>query len=363
VPLRDRGDALRFLAGAARPRLVAAARRAAAARHAEDAVQDVLARLAAGAGRLPAEPDALTAYATVAVRRQAVALARAEGAPAALLEPAAGVDADPVAEHESRRALAAYVAALDGLPERTRAALALDAAGWPREAVGRAVGASGRAVKRIVDEHRAAVLARAARALDGSDCARLAETLAAYGAGAGRPRPDGPVARHLEVCDACRAALAAERRTRRALRGLLPLPLAGPLVAPRHGAGAAARAGGVHALAAKVLAGAALVAGGGAVALQTSAGSPPPPARQPAAPLARTTTVAAPRLVPAGPAVATAGAEATRAGRRALARTPAPVRRRPSRRTAPAAAPAAPGGCGYGTLRDCAVADGLGSLG
>ena len=355
MPLRDRGDALRYLAGAARPRLVAAARRVAAARHAEDAVQDVLARLAAGAGELPAEPVALAAYASVAVRRQAVALARAEGPPAPPRE--TGVEADPVEELERRRALAAYVAALDGLPQRARATLALDAAGWPRAAVGRAVGTSERAVKRIVDEHRANVLARAVRALDGSDCARLAETLAAYGAGAGRPRADGPVARHLEVCDACRAALAAERRTRRALRALLPLPFAGPLAPPRHGGGAA----GAHAIAAKALTGVALVAGGGAVALHArTGGSPPPVAPARVAHPQTTVAVVAPRALRVGPSIATAGATAAAAGRRALRRTPQPA---PARRTIPAAPPPTPAACGYGTLRDCGTQAALGSLG
>jgi DNA-directed RNA polymerase specialized sigma24 family protein len=360
VPLRDRGDALRYLAGSGRPRLLAAARRAAAARHAEDAVQDVLARLAAGAGDLPREPAVLSAYAAVAVGRQAAALARAEGRPAASSEPAC--EPDHVAELEAHRALAAYVAALDGLPERTRAALALDAAGWPREAVGRAVGASQRAVKRMLDEHRAAVLARAVQAVDGSECARLAETLAAYGAGAGSPRPDGPVARHLAICDACRAALAAERRTRRALRALLPLPLAAPFTPPGHGssAGAAARAGSAQVLAAKALTAVALVAGGGAVALHAHGGtsrSPTPLA--PPAGMAAPVTVAAPLAARPGRAAASAGRAAVHAGQRALRRTP-PARLRATRASAPAGDRAT---CGFGSLRDCATQAALGSLG
>jgi RNA polymerase sigma factor (sigma-70 family) len=211
---RDR--LLTRLATAGRPRLVAVARRAGAGADAEDAVQDVLARLAAG-GELPPDEARATAYATTAVRHRALDLARrATAAPEA--DPATAPE--PADAHERRRALRAFAQAVGPLPERARAVLVLDAAGWSRAEVARHLGTTERVVKRLLDRHRADAVAAAAAAVGGEDCARLAATLASFAGGAGRPRADGPAARHLEVCDACRLALVRAR----AVRALLPPP-------------------------------------------------------------------------------------------------------------------------------------------
>src|SRR5262249_6535522 len=71
----QRALVLARLATVARPRPLAGARRAGAGADAEDAVQEVLARLAAGA-ELPADEARAVAYATTAVRRRALDLAR-----------------------------------------------------------------------------------------------------------------------------------------------------------------------------------------------------------------------------------------------------------------------------------------------
>lgn len=239
------------LATVRRPWLIATARRAGAGADAEDAVQDVLARLAAGAA-LPRDERRAMAYAATAVRRRALDLATtgASSAPPPLAEDVDG----PAEEHERRRALRAFTQAVATLPERPRAVLVLDAAGWSRMQIARHLEVSERVVKRVLAEHRGAVVATAAAAVDGADCVRLSATLAAYGAGVGRPRFDGPVVRHLEVCDACRLALVRAR----ALRALFPPPTAfgigaaptpaAPLVAFKLGAAivaAVTAAGGV----------------------------------------------------------------------------------------------------------------------
>ncbi len=98
----------------------------------------------------------------------------------------------------------------------------LDAAGWSRAAIARRLEVSERVVKRVLAEHRSVVIATATAAVGGADCARLSATLATYAAGFGRPRLGGPVARHLEICDACRLSLVRAR----ALRALFPPPSA-----------------------------------------------------------------------------------------------------------------------------------------
>lgn len=207
------------LATVRRPWLIATARRAGAGADAEDAVQDVLARLAAGAA-LPRDERSALAYAATAVRRRALDLAAAgtSSAPPPVAEDAPG----PAEDHERRRALRAFTQALEALPERPRAVLVLDAAGWSRTQIARRLEVSERVVKRVLADHRGAVVATATAAVDGADCARLSATLATYAAGVGRPRFDGPVVRHLEVCDACRLALVRAR----ALRALFPPPTA-----------------------------------------------------------------------------------------------------------------------------------------
>jgi RNA polymerase sigma factor (sigma-70 family) len=202
-----------------RPWLIATARRAGAGADAEDAVQDVLARLATGTG-LPRDERSAMAYAATAVRRRALDL-RATGlsrVPPAIVEDPPG----PAEEHERRRALRAFAQALEALPERPRAVLVLDAAGWSRTDIARRLDVSERVVKRVLADHRGAVVAAASAAVGGDDCVRLSATLATYAAGIGRPRFAGPVAQHLEVCDACRLALVRAR----ALRALFPPPTA-----------------------------------------------------------------------------------------------------------------------------------------
>ena len=207
------------LATVRRPWLIATARRAGAGADAEDAVQDVLARLAAGAA-LPRDERSALAYAATAVRRRALDLAATGGPP-----PPPAVPEDPpgpAEDHERRRALRAFMQALEALPERPRAVLVLDAAGWSRADIARRLEVSDRVVKRVLTDHRSVVVATASAAVGGADCARLSATLATYAAGIGRPRLAGPVARHLEVCDACRLALVRAR----ALRALFPPPAA-----------------------------------------------------------------------------------------------------------------------------------------
>ncbi len=238
------------LATVRRPWLIATARRAGAGADAEDAVQDVLARLAAGAD-LPTDERSAMAYAATAVRRRALDLVAPRTSPAPA--PPAGDTPGLAEDHERRRALRAFTQALAALPERPRAVLVLDAAGWSRTQIARRLELSERVVKRVLADHRSAVVASATAAVDGADCARLSATLATYAAGVGRPRFDGPVVRHLEVCDACRLALVRAR----ALRALFPPPTAfgigaapapaAPLVAFKLGAAivAAITAGGV----------------------------------------------------------------------------------------------------------------------
>ncbi len=227
------------LATVRRPWLIATARRAGAGADAEDAVQDVLVRLSASTA-LPRDERSALAYAATAVRRRALDIA-APPAPAPPAPPADEV-AGPADDHERRRALRAFAQALATLPERPRAVLVLDAAGWSRAAIARRLGVSERVVKRDLADHRSVVLATATAAVGGADCARLSATLATYAAGISRPRLGGPVARHLEVCDACRLALVRAR----ALRALFPPPAAfgigpgstpaAPLVALKIGA-------------------------------------------------------------------------------------------------------------------------------
>ncbi len=239
------------LATVRRSWLIATARRAGAGADAEDAVQDVLARLAAGSA-LPRDERQALAYAATAVRRRALDLAATSTSSAP--RPVADEEHGPAEDHERRRALRAFTQALDALPERPRAVLVLDAAGWSRTQIARRLEVSERVVKRVLAEHRSAVVATATAAVDGADCTRLSATLATYAAGVGRPRFEGPVVRHLEVCDACRLALVRAR----ALRALFPPPTAfgigaapapaAPLVAFKLGAAivaAVTAAGGV----------------------------------------------------------------------------------------------------------------------
>jgi RNA polymerase sigma factor (sigma-70 family) len=338
----DRQATVRRLAAATFARLVATARAAGAGPDAEDAVQDVLARLVAGAGDLPAEPERLEAYAAAAVRRRALDLRerrRLDAEPADAATPQTG----PAEAYERRRALRAYVQAVGDLPERTRAALVLDAAGWDRAAVAARLRVSERAVKRELDEHRLAVLARVAADLDGSECDRLAATLAAYATTGRAPRPGGPVARHLDLCDACRAARLAALRTRTALRSIFGVPTAvgigaGPAPAPLT---ALLSKGWLAALIA-----AALLTGGSTYgALHDSHVARPAPLRAVAAHVVL--QIATPPF--ASPARA--------------ARVAASLRRaavRAERRVAvdPYAARVPPGGCDLGTLGICGVGGG-----
>jgi hypothetical protein len=160
------------------------------------------------------------AYAATAVRRRALDLAAAGTSSAP--PPVAEAESGPAEDHEHRRALRAFTQALAALPERPRAVLVLDAAGWSRTQIARHLEVSERVVKRVLADHRSAAVATATAAVDGADCARLGPTLATYAAGVGRPRFDGPVVRHLEVCDTCRLALVRAR----ALRALFPPPTA-----------------------------------------------------------------------------------------------------------------------------------------
>lgn len=221
TPIDSRHRQVDWLARTRFARLVAVARRAGAGTDAEDAVQDVLVRLA-GAAVLPSDPDRLTAYAATAVRREALR-GRSHHVD---LDDDPTVSSDPVGAHERDRAVRAFVVAIRPLAERDRAVLVLDAAGWSRRAIAGHLAISERVVSRSIDDHRAAALARAAAALDGSDCSRLRLTLSACAVTGYRPRPAGPVADHLEVCDACRSALARARATRSALAALFPIPLA-----------------------------------------------------------------------------------------------------------------------------------------
>jgi DNA-directed RNA polymerase specialized sigma24 family protein len=217
-----RADAVRFLARERWARLVRSAH--AAGPDAEDAVQDVLERLAAGAGMPPADPERLTAYAAVAVRRRAHELATRRRIVEAAAVDVPGDDPEPAAVVEQRRLLTAYAGAVARAPVGVRQAVVLDAAGWSRGHVAAACGLSERAVKRLLETHRAPVLVAAARAADGTDCERLAETIAVCVAGHWRPRRNGPVSAHLSVCASCRAAVARARATRAALRALFPAP-------------------------------------------------------------------------------------------------------------------------------------------
>jgi DNA-directed RNA polymerase specialized sigma24 family protein len=333
VPVRRSRDAIvRHLALARRPRLVAAARAAGAGDEAEDAVQEVLAALAAGVGSLPLEEERAEAYALTAVRRRA--RARASGA-----APAAAVPSDPGrgpdADLEERLGVRAFTDAIRDLAPRVRAVLVLDAAGWPRAAIAARLGTSERSVKRMLDEERGAAMARARRALDGEDCTRLHTTLAAFGRGSGLPRPGGPAARHLATCPACRAALASARRTRTALESLFPPPVAAMPVAPIAPAP-------VVALVAKGLAtalvGAAITAGSLHVADDHHHHAAPPPAPPPAAsPHRETATSRLRAMVPAAAVV--------RIARR--------HRHHHHRRVPYWAAPRPPGSCTFGTLGIC----------
>ena len=143
------------LATVRRPWLIAAARRAGAGADAEDAVQDVLARLAAGA-TLPRDERSALAYAATAVRRRALDLVAAGRRAAAAAR--RGRDARPGRGRTSgggrcgrsrRRSTT--------LPERPRAVLVLDAAGWSRaahRAAARGVGARRQARPRRPPHHR-----------------------------------------------------------------------------------------------------------------------------------------------------------------------------------------------------------------
>jgi RNA polymerase sigma factor (sigma-70 family) len=339
---RDRQSRVNRLASTRWGLLVAAARRAGAGADAEDAVQDVLGRLAAGAGAVPDDDERLVAYATVAVRRRAYELS---GRRTREVEERDGADegTDHAVDHERRRALRAYLRATAELPERARAVVVLDAAGWSRGDVAARLRISERAVRRELEDHRGVVLAAAARALDGSDCARLAGTLEAYGAGRGRPRPGGPVARHLEVCDGCRAGLAATRRARVHLRALFPPPVAfgitgvptPAVLAPLFAKGA---------LAALI---AAATVGGGAFAVPAPPVAPPAPRLVHVIDVRLTLAGLDPKagLAFLGPAASDLRGAARRARKRVKVVDPY-TRRVP------------PGGCDLGTLGVCGLGGG-----
>ena len=88
--------------------------------------------------------------------------------------PVAEAESGPAEDHEHRRALRAFTQALAALPERPRAVLVLDAAGWSRTQIARHLEVSERVVKRVLADHRSAAVATATAAVDGADCARLA---------------------------------------------------------------------------------------------------------------------------------------------------------------------------------------------
>lgn len=332
------------LATVRRPWLIAAARRAGAGADAEDAVQDVLARLSAGAA-VPQDERTALAYAATAVRRRALDLAASADSPTEPPDVAADA-ANPAEDHERRRALRAFAQALEPLAERPRAVLVLDAAGWSRAEIARRLEVSERVVKRELADHRSAVLAAAAAAVGGSDCTRLSATLAAYAAGISQPRLGGPVARHLEVCDACRLALARAR----ALRALFPPPTAFgigaaptpavPLVALKLGA---------------VIVAAVTVAGGFGLATQR-----PAPAQRlaPVAPVVVKPPAVATPVQREVPRIRTVEVT-TRPHRQAEPKRVRPVRAaQPSRTTAPAAPGARPAAaCDLGTLGICGLGD------
>ncbi len=339
--LRERQSRLDRLATSRWGQLVAAARRAGAGADAEDAVQDVLTRLAAGAGDVPDGEARLVAYATVAVRRRAYELAGRHGREVAEEDGAA--PSDHAGDHERTRAIRAYLRATAELPARARAVVVLDAAGWSRGDVAARLSLSERAVRRDLEEHRTVVLAATARALDGSDCERLAGTLSAYGQGAGRPRAGGPVARHLEVCDACRAGLVAARRARTHLRALFPPPVAfGISGIPTPTALAPIFAKG--AVAALI---AAATVGGGAFAVP-SAGPPAAPPRLVPVVDVRLTLAA---LDPSS-TVTMLGPVATRLHRAAESARRRVAARDPFTKRVP------PGGCDLGTLGVCGLGAG-----
>jgi RNA polymerase sigma factor (sigma-70 family) len=337
------------LATVRRPWLIATARRAGAGADAEDAVQDVLARLAAGAA-LPRDERGALAYAATAVRRRALDLATARAAPE--VPPAVAEEAPgPAEDHERRRALRAFAQALEALPERPRAVLVLDAAGWSRADIARRLEVSERVVKRTLADHRSAVVASASAAVGGEDCVRFSATLATYAAGIGRPRFGGPVARHLEVCDACRLTLVRAR----ALRALFPPPTA-------FGIGAAPTPA-VPLVALKI--GAAIVAavtaagGVGVVAHRPAPGRSIAPVVPLVAPIARITPP--PVITPVRPVVGRLPpVRVTTRPRRvdepkAKPRTRAPATPAPTATATPAAAPA--DACELGTLGICGLGE------
>jgi RNA polymerase sigma factor (sigma-70 family) len=338
------------LATVRRPWLIATARRAGAGADAEDAVQDVLARLTAGAA-LPRDERSALAYAATAVRRRALDLAAARNTPAP--PPAeAGEASGPAEDHERRRALRAFAQALEALPERPRAVLVLDAAGWSRADIARRLDVSERVVKRTLADHRSAVVASASAAVGGEDCARLSATLATYAAGIGRPRFAGPVARHLEVCDACRLTLVRAR----ALRALFPPPTA-------FGIGAAPTPA-VPLVALKI--GAAIVAavtaagGVGIVVQRPAPGRAIAPVAPLVAPIARLTPPPAitpvQRVVPRVQTVPATSRPRRRAEPTAKRRTRPPATPTPTAGRAPTATPAATA-CDLGTLGICGLGE------
>ncbi len=350
-----RRDALiEWLATARRSRLIAAARRAGAGADAEDAVQDVLSRLALDTAALPAEAGRALAYATVAVRRRAIDLHRR-----ALGEPRATETADALADEalDRQSALRAFAQAVAGLPETARAVVVLDAAGWSRAAVGARLQITERAVKRSLDRYRVEAVTRAAAAVSGEDCDRLGPTLQAYAAGAGEPRADGPVAQHLEVCLPCRLALARARAQRAALRALYPPPSAFAL-APAPAAAAPLLPLGFKVGAAIV---AAMAAVGGSQILQPGREAP-----------ARAAALRAPvvelhvRAAATGPGLERAGRRSARAAlvaaRRATPPPPPPPARpqkaRVTRAEPRAAAAPVSGGCDLGGLGLCGLEGG-----
>jgi RNA polymerase sigma factor (sigma-70 family) len=344
-----RRAAVERLASRAWSRLVAVARAEAGPDGAEDAVQDVLLRLAAGVGELPADEQRATAYAATAVRRAARAGAVRRGA-VLDVEDDASPDDDVVERLETRRRLVAFARALDAVPSGLRRTLALDAAGWTRSEVAAATGLSERAVRRALEEHRAPVLAATLASLDGTDCERFADTLAAYGAGAGTPRPGGPVAAHLEVCDACAAGLRRAAAVRRTLRAALGAPLAPAALATLGGGTALLSA---LKLPLAVLAIGAAATAGTVAALREADGTPPrrapTEASRPSKPAAPPVPVphAAPPITapvrPAAPAIPAARPVSPAPAPVAPRAVPRPAIRegtaqRPRRRAAPASA-------------------------
>ena len=175
-----------------RPWLIATARRAGAGADAEDAVQDVLARLAAGVG------------AARATRRSAAGV-RGDGRAPPRARPGGGTGHPVRTGRRSRRTPARPTTTSAGArcgrsrrrssrcpSGRARCSCWTPPAGAAPQ-IARRLEVSERVVKRVLDRPpRRRRRRRPRRPSDGADCARLSATLATYAAGVGRPRARWP---------------------------------------------------------------------------------------------------------------------------------------------------------------------------